>query len=360
MGGSNFAQTGPFTVGVDDGSGTLTGTISSASGTTNLVKAGTGVQVLAGANAYNGTTTVQAGTLLANNTTGSATGSGAVIVNTGGTFGGSGAVTGTVTVNSGATLAPGASVESLATGALTLVAGSTLAAEYNSSATPAMDVLTVTGDVTLAGTLTLTDLATTPATIPAGTRFTLITYSGAISGTFDGLTEGATISAGVNSFRIRYGDANKVTLEANPGAALPYDVWAASKGLTGSNNGKAQDPDRDGMTNLTEFYLDGNPLASDLSILPVATLDATHLTLSFKRRDDAEGDVSGQAVQYGSDLLAWPKSVALGAVSAPADSNGVSVTVLENGANPDSISVKIPRTQAVAGRLFGRLKITKL
>lgn len=64
------------------------------------------------------------GTLLANNTTGSATGTGGVVVN-GGTFGGTGSVVGGVTIGSAGTLSPGASIESLATGALTFNAGST-------------------------------------------------------------------------------------------------------------------------------------------------------------------------------------------------------------------------------------------
>ena len=59
-----------------------------------------------------------------------------------------------------------------------------------------------------------------------------------------------------------------------------YDAWATLKGLDGSNNDPASDADKDGTSNLMEFYLDGNPLANDPSILPVSTLDATYLKLS--------------------------------------------------------------------------------
>ena len=63
---------------------------------------------LTGTNTYSGGTTVSAGTLLVNNTTGSGTGTGAVTVGSGGTLGGSGKVTGATTLNSGGTIAPGA------------------------------------------------------------------------------------------------------------------------------------------------------------------------------------------------------------------------------------------------------------
>lgn len=64
--------------------------------------AANGVLVLKGANTYTGTTTVSSGTLNANNTSGSATGSNNVTVNSGAALGGSGTITGNVTWQSGA------------------------------------------------------------------------------------------------------------------------------------------------------------------------------------------------------------------------------------------------------------------
>lgn len=137
-----------------------------------------------------------------------------------------------------------------------------------------------------------------------------------------------------------------------------YDSWATDAGLTAENNGPLQDPDHDGTANLMEFYLDGNPLASDPAILPARALDATYLTLTFSRRDDAEADVATQAVQYGSDLSGWT-GVPIGAVSAGADANGVIVDVSENGDSPDTITVRIPRALAPSGKLFGRVQVSK-
>lgn len=64
--------------------------------------------ILSGANACTGTLTVAAGTLWAANTSGSAIGSGTLVINSGGTLGGTGALAGTVNVMVGGTVSPGA------------------------------------------------------------------------------------------------------------------------------------------------------------------------------------------------------------------------------------------------------------
>jgi autotransporter-associated beta strand protein len=67
-----------------------------------LVKAGAGSLELKAANSYSGGTTVSAGTLLANNSTGSATGSGNVSVNgSGAVLGGTGSISGSTSVTLG-------------------------------------------------------------------------------------------------------------------------------------------------------------------------------------------------------------------------------------------------------------------
>jgi len=147
-----------------------------------------------------------------------------------------------------------------------------------------------------------------------------------------------------------------VTLEAV--SANAYDRWALAKGLDGTNNGPAQDPDHDGLSNLLEFYLGGNPLGSSTTEFPVVSSDATYLTLTFKRDDTAEGAVNSQLAQYGSDLTGWTDA-ALGAVSSAPDANGVIITVVESSIAPDDVTVQVSKVLSNAGKLFVRLKVSR-
>ena len=354
----NLAATGTHAFNIDSGrTGTINAVLADGAPGGTLAKSGAGTLTLNAANTYTGATTLNAGTTLANNITGSATGTATVTVKSTAILGGTGTVSGAVTLESGGVLAPGiGAIGSLATGDLTLPTGASLAAEINSSGTPAWDAVNVTGNVTLGGNLALTDVAGTPAVITLGTKLALVSYSGSLSGTFSGKAEGSTFSVGSNTFKIRYADAGKVTLEAV--SANAYDSWALSKGLDGTNNGPTQDPDHDGLNNLLEFYLGGNPLGSSTTEVPVVSTDATYLTLTFKRDDTAEGAVTAQVAEYGSDLTGWT-DVAIGATSSGPDVNGVIVTVVENSTAPDDVTVQVPKALSSGGKLFLRLKVTR-
>ena len=112
---------------------------SAISGSGSLTQAGSGVTTLTAANTYTGGTTVSVGTLLANNITGSATGSGTVAVS-GATLGGSGTISGGTTLTT-ATLAPGSAAATV--GILTFGAGlaldSTSIFEWDMQQTAATD-----------------------------------------------------------------------------------------------------------------------------------------------------------------------------------------------------------------------------
>ena len=150
------------------------------SGTGPLVKAGAGVLTLGGSNLYSGGTTVSGGKLIAANTTGSATGSGPVTVQTGAGIGGTGTLAGTVTVESEAGIAPGAGVGTLTVGGLDLDFGSTLAIEFGTGndqiAVSTSGALTIDG-----GAVTLLQDGTVNPFAAVGT-YNLIAYSGAIGG----------------------------------------------------------------------------------------------------------------------------------------------------------------------------------
>lgn len=186
-----------------NGSGTsvtLSGVISGGGAT--LTKAGAGTLTLAGANTYAGNTTVNGGTLLVANATGSGTGAGAVTVNTGATLGGTGAVAGAVTVNSGGTLQAGGAgglgqltlrgKTTLASGSsfTTSMAGTTAGSQYGQLVIAAGGTINL-GSATFAPTLSYT---------PSNTdKLFLIdnqNASGGLTGTFATLAQGATYTFG--------------------------------------------------------------------------------------------------------------------------------------------------------------------
>lgn len=119
------------------GTSRFDGTISGGSGAVNVnASADTGTIDVRGVNTYGGGTTVSAGTLLVNNSAalGSGTGSGNVVVNSGGTLGGygkiDGQVSGTGTIAPGQTAVPSANI--LTVGSINASAGTDFSFELNS------------------------------------------------------------------------------------------------------------------------------------------------------------------------------------------------------------------------------------
>jgi autotransporter-associated beta strand protein len=141
------------------------------SGGGGLTKTGAGALTLTGANTYSGNTVVNAGTLLVNNSAGSATGAGAVSIANGGTLAGSGIISGAVTVNPGGELAPGNPLGTLTFGnSLTLASGSTNIFEI-STAPATNSVAKIFGALTNGGTLIVTNVGA--AALTNGNSFQL-------------------------------------------------------------------------------------------------------------------------------------------------------------------------------------------
>jgi fibronectin-binding autotransporter adhesin len=156
------------------GAFTVTNNISGSGSLTNLG----GSPTLMGTNTYSGGTTVKAGTLIIANTAASATGSGAVNIQSGATLAGAGIVGGAVNVQSGGTLSPGTGGIGALTinGNIVFSANSTNAFDVNGS-TPANDSIAAGGSVTYGGVLNITPVGT----FTAGQTFTLFSGAGATS-----------------------------------------------------------------------------------------------------------------------------------------------------------------------------------
>jgi fibronectin-binding autotransporter adhesin len=100
----------------------------------------------------------------------------------------------------------------------------------------------------------------------------------------------------------------------------PYGEWAADNGLTEGNDGETDNPDQDGLDNLGEFALDGDPLSGATGgkvVVKVATVGGQPvLTLTLPVRaavgaftgDDAltaSGDGVTYIIEGGDTLQSW-------------------------------------------------------
>jgi autotransporter-associated beta strand protein len=189
-------------------------------GNGSVTKVGAGTLFLLNANTYTAGTIVEGGKLVVNNTIGSATGSGPLVVNHG-RLGGKGAIAGSVTVGigsgSGAVIAPGMDSDSLFP--LTIQSALT----FNSDASYHFGLNSRNGraDKVIANGVTINNAQFSfrdfgDCTLPIGTGFTAIknTSASPIAGTFGNLPDNSTFSSNGNTYKVDYqgGDGNDLTL----------------------------------------------------------------------------------------------------------------------------------------------------
>jgi alpha-tubulin suppressor-like RCC1 family protein len=125
-----------------------------------------------------------------------------------------------------------------------------------------------------------------------------------------------------------------------------YLGWIA--GYAGlSNKTESGDPEGDGIPNLVEYVLHGNPGISATSIAPTISSSGTELVFSFNRVAASEENTT-QIFQYSADMINWVNvpifpaaEVALGTV----DANG-----------NQEVTVTVPKEANT--QLFGRLKVS--
>jgi autotransporter-associated beta strand protein len=235
-----------LTVGKNDQTSAFSGAIKNSAGSLQLIKIGTGILTLSGANTYSGGTIVSAGELLVSNASGSGTGSGYVTVNSDATLGGNGSINGPVTIQFGGTLAPGASVGRLTIASNLVMQGTALMEIARNGAVLTNDLVTGIKTNTYGGILMVTNVGGSP--LQVGDSFQLFSAN-SYADSFETILypEGYTFTnslavngrigvAAVNpaaapnfsaSGVVKMPDGN-FSLTATGSVGSPYQLWAST------------------------------------------------------------------------------------------------------------------------------------
>ena len=309
-----------------------------------LTKTGAGLMELTATNTYTGVTKVNGGTLAVTGSiaSGSATTVGGANASGSPLLIGTGTVAGTVTIaaasgGAAGTVNPGTvgGIGTLNTGATTI--NGTYVCDINATTS---DLLAVTGALTLSNaSITFNALVT-----PTAATYTIATCTGtpAAFATVNNLPAGYTLSYTAGSIQI---------------VRSSYLSWAAGKGLDGTaghENGALADPNHNGISNVLEYVLNGEPLnfESPNAILPTLDDSGSDFVFTFTRRVDSADDTT-QTFQYGTDLSGWTDVL----ITAPTDA--VVTLGASTGGTPNLQTVTVTVPKDVNTVMFGRLKVSQ-
>lgn len=172
-----------------------------------------------------------------------------------------------------------------------------------------------------------------------------------------GATPAGVVGGGTYETTISISPSGAITSLTSTPPSSAFNTWIDSFNPPLTNPADREenaDPDDDGISNLMEFVLNGNPTVSNPAILP--TLDATgaNFVFSFTRRADSTAEVT-QVFEYSTDLVDWTTKAPIAIPTAP----GVSgfVTVGATVGEVQAVSITIPKGSD--SKLFGRLKAQK-
>jgi len=325
LSGAGTVALGAQTLTLSNASTTFSGVIQNAGATTGTgggVTLAAGAFTLSGTSTYTGATKVSGGTL---NVTGSIASS-AVTVASGASLTGTGTV-GSTTISAGGILAPGSSAGAVGTLAVNGNLSLASTAVTNVDVSPsAADKVTATGTAAIAGTLNATFATGTYAS----TQYTLVTSTGALSGTFANYN--VTGQPGNFTSALSY-NANNVFLNLSA-------VTFSSGSTTNVNSGTVT--------------VSGNQttggLASSGSGGTLALSSGSTLTDNQNSNTTYSGTITGA----GSFAKAGTGTLVLDGVNTYTGSTTVSGGVLEIGdaANPGA-AINGPVTIASGGTLSG-------
>lgn len=275
-----------------------------------------------------------------------------------GTFGAATALTGTWSGN--ITLAGDVTLDAVG-GPIALTGAITGSANITKTGGNPVTIASPTygGNTTInSGTLTLQNVGLSDASTVSIANSAILNLEPAASDTVDKLfingaqvasgTWGSSASGATHQDDVHFQGVGTLNVLSDPPAS-GFTTWVGGYSLTGNDALAAADPDNDGIANAVEYLLGGNPTVSSQTGLPTSSAAGDDLVFTFSREDASESPDVSVSVEYGGDLVGWT-SVPIGATSS-----GV-VTVVENGTDPDLITVTLPK-QGDSTK-FARLKVT--
>ena len=222
-----------------------------------LLKLGAGTLTLAGAGTYNGSTVVSNGALLANNTIGSVTGSGAILVLAGASLGGTGMLSGPLTIQPGGILAPGSTAGTLMLGSPPTLNGTLALALVKSSINLSNSKLALaSGPLAFGGTLAV---SATGDALQVGDTFELFDAP-AFTGSFASLSL-PTLPTGWTWDTSRLAVDGTITVAGPPGPALQPTF----NGLALQNPTNLLLGGSGGLSNYTDYVLSSTNVALPLT-----------------------------------------------------------------------------------------------
>ncbi|MEK0450177.1 MAG: hypothetical protein RL088_2445 [Verrucomicrobiota bacterium] len=331
LGGNVTLGNGTLTTG-DATSTSYSGNIT---GIGNVIKAGVGTFTLASAQSYTGSTSVNAGTLLANSTLASTT------VNVaGGTLGGTGALAGTVTVNAGGMLSPATSTTAgtITLAGLTLNAGSGIAYEFGATndlvAVTAPNALTINGGaLSLFAAGGLTPLTTN------GT-YTLFSYTTGFGGALANLS-------------VANSQAGKTYSVADAGGTITLTIGTAT--ASEWNGGAA-----DGLWTTAGNWTGGTPNSVG-AVATFGTTPATPTTVAVNGPKTVGSIIFDNANSYtvtggATDTITFDNGIAAGAISTTTGNHTINAPIVLNG--PANITPGTGTTLTLGGVITGAKTVT--
>ena len=291
-----------------------------------LVKDGLFKQTLHGTHTYTGSTTINTGTLALN-------------------------ASGTIDNTESVTIGAGASFDVSAKTSYELPAGKAITLKIDGTAAG------IAGKIKAAGLdISNASVVLDPVTTLDDAVYILAEYTAAsLTG-----TQFASVNS-ISGYSIDYAYNGGTQMALVQDLAAGFVSWISKPefSLAAIDQDPTDDPDNDGMENLLEFVLNGNPSISDPSIMPDVVVTATDFEFSYQRRDDSLNAETTQTFQYGtglSDLAGWTDIV----VSSGSETVGMATITVTDGTPADAVKISIPKSSVPPStKLFGRLQVVK-